>query len=226
MKILIAAVLLLAFMVTVVAAQAVPTDEGGPGAIASAAPPEPNKDLNRKIWEGFYRAELNHRYHLKQASDTSTTGGRINLGVVILGIIAWAIPFCTLLRQHAIAVAEKTKQERLEKLAEASRGWGFWLVNGLSIGALVASIVVSSLGHAGRSGKHMAVAAEWEQLAQEWNDLMDARGKLPEGELDKRYHALIQEQGEISRRETPDLYNEGVLRQVQNDLNKFLQTES
>lgn len=186
------------------------------------APAEPDKGLNRKIWEGYYNAELNFRYHLKQAGGVSSEGWNLGAFALVLGIAAWAIPFITLIRQHSIAVAAKTQQERLEKIAAANQGLGFWLVSGLSILSLVIALLINTMGHSDRSHRHMSIASQWRTLAQQWNDLRDARGRIPAEQLESQYRDLLAKQNAIEDIETPDLYDEDILRQVQSNLNKFL----
>jgi hypothetical protein len=186
-------------------------------------PPEPDKGLKRKIWEGYYNALLNRNYHLERsvimekASEEHAKYGRL------VAVVSFTIPFMILVLHLQHALKQKTDAKKLVA----------------SLGPTVCTIIVIGLAGFGiwyglesslngsaeqdRAQAHKELYQDWKSLAVQWQDVHDLSLKRqPNDILQPQYKRLNELAEAISARETPDLYDAELHREVQARLDEYL----
>lgn len=188
-----------------------------------ALPPEPDKSLKREIWEGYYNALLNRNYHLERsvqmdkASAGHATSGRK------IAVASFIVPFIilTLLLQHA--VKQRAEGQKLKwVLGPMACTITVLLIAGFGIWYGIESSVGGSAEQT-RAQEHKELYQDWKALAHQWQDLHDLSLKRqPKEILSPQYDRLHELEEAIIARETPDLYDAELHRNVQAKLDEYL----
>ncbi len=178
------------------------------GLIAVADLPAPNpvvppfvpaKQPSVEVWDGYYTAELNTHYHQGFAAEYRTLDTWSRFAAILLGVASLVAPFM---------LGFKSKLMR-----RVSTSVGF--------ASLIAALVLTFWNFGNLYETHATLAIRWCELAHDWNALRDERGKIPEGELLARVHALRAKQMAIETSEPPQP-DEKYLKECQAKLNHRL----
>lgn len=196
-----------------------------------AVPDEPadlNPGLKRSIWEAYYTASLNQRYHTARAKFLSQVPyiqpWRQIIGVVIafLGVV---IPLSMLAAQYLAALREKTDSRQREILI-GTKGGFYWSV-AISVFFFIAGTAIGMYPATDpRVAMHDKLAREYAKLVSEWEIIRAELKTTPASEVAKDFRRLKESQEKVAASEGGDLYDEQLLRDAQADVNHHFEIKS
>lgn len=148
----------------------------------------PHKPPAVQIWESFYHAKINWRYHIAEAGTWSWWNRMTTAAVVMLGVVSFGGPF----------VYQKSKAWKI--------GWGI-----VGTAALVVSSLQLIWPYGEWASEHRIQASRWNQLASEWYELYEAQPSLDPKELREQIAVLNRAASEIENDEPVDRFDANVM---------------
>lgn len=160
-----------------------------------------------EIWEAYYHAKINWRYHLAEAGRWSGRNRTTTAAVVILGFVSFAGPF-------VFAFTKDAKSKFLK--------YGFetvWVLVG------TIAMVVSSLQliwpYSEWATQHKIQASRWSQVAGEWHELYQVQSQLDPKQVREQIALLNRATSEIENDEPLDRFDEKVMAAAEDSEDKY-----
>lgn len=175
---------------------------------SAVAPSEtPIGDVGKRIWDGYYNAEVHARYHLNRAAEMAADVSRARTTGIMLVLLGFAVPM--------VAINAIPK--------EWMQTWWAQLVSGaISATLLVIGIWDFVDAPYGKAEMHEMLAREWRQVSNEWQTALGVREAESPENLTALYHRLKDKQSHAEGLEPPELYEVEGLRRAQREFNEFL----
>ncbi len=144
-------------------------------------PALPNKELSAQVWDGYYTADLNTRYHQEMAARYGTWDLCSRITAIVLGAAAVMAPLILGFKKIWVRFACA-------------------IVGAIS---LLAAILLTTFGFDKNYQVHAALATRWCELKNDWNELRNERETLPQDQLMVKVHRLRGKQTSIEMSEPP-----------------------